>query len=329
VKLAEPLLILEGHGKGLYRAAFSPDGKYMATPGRLGTVRVYDATTGARARTLGVHTASVSDLAFSADGKRLATAAGDHTAKVWDLQTGRAVRTVRTENARPYQAVALSPDGASLATGDFFDGALRVWDVRTGKVRLTTAGHAQGVMRAVYSPDGRRLASAGYEGVVKVWDAGTGKQLLTLAENREAPVWDVAFSPDGKTIATAAIPLGPRTEAVKLWDAATGALLRRIRTDPRDDAYSVAFSPDGKRIASSASAWQGEMQLAGGFRLWDVATGREVLKAMGHDREVTSVAFSPDGKRLATAGLDGKIKIWDVEQLLEGRPARRAKAPGK
>jgi WD40 repeat protein len=127
-----------------------------------------------------------------------------------------------------------------------------------------------------------------------VWDATTGKRLLKVGD---PGVIDVAFSPDGRWLATTGI-----SEA-RVWDSRSGSL-RTTLVGHTGDVFTVAFSPDGKRIATGSSDATA--------RVWDAASGRQLLVLAGHTQRVTGVQFSPDGSRLLTASREGTARVWDV-----------------
>jgi hypothetical protein len=194
---------LRGHTAGLYRIAYSPDGKRLATASIDKTAKVWDAATGKELLTLRGHTLDVMGIAFSPDGTRLATSSHDKTAKVWDAATGQEVLTLRGHTDF-VTGVAFSPDGTRLATSSV-DKTAKVWDLATGKELLTLIGHTGGVGSIVFTADGKRLATSSWndepEHTANVYDVETGKLLLTLTGHTSA-LWDIASGPDGRRLAT-------------------------------------------------------------------------------------------------------------------------------
>ena len=164
-----------------------------------------------------------------------------------------------------------------------------------------------------YSPDGTRLAVASGIGVW-IYDAHTG-EALTLFTGHTEPVLSVAFSPNGKIVASGA---GRKwnwwreDSEIRLWDVDTGERLTTLARPPEIaegaeigqlDVWELVFSPDGKTLATASSD--------GAVRLWDIETGqyRSILE---DGPFVPSIAFSPDGKTLVGGGWDYKIQLWDV-----------------
>src|SRR2546421_431886 len=121
--------------------------------------------------------------------------------------------------------------------------------------------------------------------------------VLTLTGHTKG-VFNVAFSPDGKYLATAS-----KDHTARLWDAATGKEVRTFRGHT-SSLYSVTFSPDGTKLATA-----GEDQTV---RVWDAGTGKEVFRLTGHTSDVHHAAFSPDGQRLASCGSDKLVILWDA-----------------
>jgi len=132
---------------------------------------------------------------------------------------------------------------------------------------------------------------------VRLWDTGTGAALQTL-ESHTRDVWDVALSPDGKTVASASLD-----ETVRLWDTGTGAVLQTLKGHTHY-VRAVAISPDGKTVASAS--------FDGTVRLWNTETGAALQTVEGHTRDVWAVAISPDGKTVASASPDETVRLWDT-----------------
>lgn len=281
-------------------AAFSPDGKLLASGAWEGTVKLWDVSTGAELRSIETGIAHVLCVAFSPNGKLIAGAGVDGPIKLWDVSTGAELR--RIESGRPsVNSVAFSPDGKILASGGRENG-VKLWDVSTGAGLAALDGHFSPV---AFSPDGRILASGSVDSTIKLWDLTTRSDVGALKGHSEF-VRSAAFSNDGKTLAA-----GSGDGTVRLWDVSTGAL-RTLKGHSRD-VWSVAFSPEGKVLASGS--------VDGTVKLWEVSTARE-LRSLNqvHDRPdaVELVVFSPDGKILASGSLySGTLKLWDVEKGAE------------
>ena len=287
----------------------------------------------------GGHPRVYANLAFSPDGKVLACSDRKDddenvpVVKLWDVDKRQVITTLGRPTYR-VSSLAFSPDGKTLATGGRDGGeemTVRLWDVATGKEKASLPAQSQGFCPLAFSPDGKTLASGGDNAGktsgtggrgdnlgVKLWDLTTGKERASL-KGHGGPVVCVAFSPDGKFIASGDGRWAPNGQSwggeVKVWDAATGR--ERVTLGGRGEevmgvVWSVAFSPDSKTLASADTY--------GNVLLWDVQSGKRAarlqrLDPKGEEEDINSawsVAFSPDGKTLAAGTVRG-IMLWDVQ----------------
>jgi RNA polymerase sigma factor (sigma-70 family) len=237
-------------------------------------------------------------VAFAPDGKTLAVGYA-HGAKILEVATGRELVTLPS---RACGSITFSPDGKTVAQGHMLEGrTVTLADAASGQVQAELKGYTMFACSLAFAPDGKTLATGG--DVVRLWDLATRKELRPFKSSgaREHGVYGVAFSPDGKKLASAE----GSDKTVIVWDVATG---KEIRTFKGHTQYviAVAFSPDGKTVASGG----GE----GVIRLWDLETGKERAAIKGTTAGFQSLAFSPDGTLLASAGYgeDKSVKLWDV-----------------
>ena len=154
------------------------------------------------------------------------------------------------------------------------------------------------ITEIAFAPDSNRLAVASSIGIW-IYDAHTGEELALLTGHTRSVI-SVAFSPDGRTLAS-----GSSDETIRLWDATTNEHRQTLRGHT-SWVNSVAFSPDGRTLASGGGDKDNTI------RLWDAMTGTHKDTFIGHTGTVTSVAFSPDGKTLLSGSSDGTARLWDV-----------------
>ncbi len=170
--------------------------------------------------------------------------------------------------------------------------------------RLARAGlpalqeHQWGVACVAFSPDGKLLASAGWDHLINVRDAASGRVLQHLTGHADT-IHGLAFSPDGRLLASAGVD-----KTVRLWDPASGRLVATL-TGHTSTVHAVVFTPDGQFLISAGEDREE------GVKVWDVR-GSQPLYSLSHGDAVHSLALSPDGRRLATGGKDNVIRLWDL-----------------
>jgi len=296
------------HTGAVAGAVFLRDGQ-VASVSWDGSVKVWDTATELVSLQQG-HPGQVFAVALAADGKRLLSAGEDGLVRVWDLATNPEPLVLTCDKGL-IRGLAFSPDSQRLVSAGN-DRTVRIWDLSQPHQPLVVGQHADFGMAALFNPAGSEIITADLQGNVTTWDAATGSEIEPLEPVR-GPLWSLAQSPDGKTLAAA----GYTSNAVVLWDVATGKK-RATLTGHQDRVWSVVFSPDGKLIASGANDYT--------VRLWDAASGKQVASIPVSEQWVFSLAFSPDGKILAIAGGDRRVHLWDVLAKKEREPLGLAPA---
>ena len=200
--------------------------------------------------------------------------------------------------------VAFSPDGEHILSASF-DGVVKIWDGVMGRELRTLKADLTHTSCLAVDPSGTRIASGGHDSIARVWNLATGEQLVEFEGHKETVITDLAFSPDGKRVATA----GGADDTVKIWNAQSGDEIETLRGHT-GLVVGVAFSPDGQHLASVDYE---------AVRIWDANSFEELMVLRGHRAPLSSAAFSPDGVHIASCGHDETVRIWNIstgEELL-------------
>jgi WD40 repeat protein len=261
-------------------------------------------------------------LALAPDGSTLAAAGNNGTADLWDLATGQRRATLQDPGAPRYgiHSLSFSPDGTTVVGHNA--GEICRWVAFSGRRIRATDQPDMGPCRAAVAPDGRTLVTASGQQALQLWEARSGRFVGTLGRHEECS--RVVFSPDGNLVATG----GSRDGTVRLWQVPTGQERGRFKAA----AQCAAFSPDGRWLVTADEA--------GTFRLYELATGRQVWEVRDPWADPATLAISPDGQVLAwvpsplppvapAAVRRERHEPWiSVREAATGRELRRLVCPG-
>jgi WD40 repeat protein len=304
------LATLSGHGGTVTSAAFSPDGKLLATGGTgrgSGQLKLWDSSTGKPVWQKNVHTSHVRGVAYSPDGHTVATASYDGTIGLWDAAGGEQLDTL-TGHEKWVNAVAFSPDGRYLISAGR-DTNTCLWQIhpqgsQRAQLVTTLRGHEMWVMAVAFSADGTKWASASAD---PANGAKPGRVIISSTPGQMKHESQIEMTTGGFALALSSdskmIAVGGNGE-ITIYDASTNKAVRTWKAH-NGKVNAVAFSHDDKILASGSSDKS--------VKLWDAKTGKLVNKIDAHRSQVYAVTFSPDGKRLLTTSRDKTARLWDVE----------------
>jgi WD40 repeat protein len=340
------------HSDEVYSAAFSPDGKMLATAStgpdqgkrKAGTITLWQVENGKELGTCTGHNGPVPALAFAPDGKTLASGGIDSLLCLWDVASQKQLHKPLHLPTSVMQ-LAFSRDGKTILSRGK-ENRLRLWDVAAWQERRGAEGPGQTITAIACSPDGKMVASVSGNGGVWLWEAATGKLLRTF----EYASTLVRFSEDGKSLMA-----GSGFSHLRVWDIASGNIQQDIPL-AGSLARHVAMSVDGKMLASTdgqqielcrigpvgqrrflkvsseAAPTKGRARPPSLFALcfsndgktlyacnsathvlrWDVATGTNLPSIGNQEGGANGMALAPDGRAMATVTRNGALYLWEI-----------------
>ncbi len=310
-----------------YRVAFHPDGRRLVTAtmnySKGFAPQLWDLDSGRLVHSFIGHEGPVSSVSINKSGSLMASASSgravsspsDQTVRIWDIETGREMLVLEHEGSNGVEAVSFHPvDNNTLATA-CYDGTVRLWTIdltghASAEMAIVDQLDAPVVALAFRPPGGRDLAAGTMAGSIHVRRLGAVDKVFEIS-NLGLGVFDVAFSPDGSSLAATYVPEHWAPSYATVWDMETGRVRQKLGVSSY--LFGIAFSPDGSRLATADDDRK--------VVLWNLETGQELLTLRGHTEGVRAVAFSPNGHRLATGGIDQRVLVWDATPFELSNPS--------
>ena len=295
--------ILRGHTKAIYRIAWSPDGRFLASPSYDGTIRIWELESGECKTKLEGDKSGVFCVSWSPDGCRLASSSSDNTINIWETETWKTVGAATGHNALIYR-VAWSPDGQKLASGGS-DGTIRIWDVETWQTSYELKDKASGgVQSLAWSPQGHLLAFGDTAGTIMQFDAQLLRNKETIGKHT-GYAFDMVWTSDGQKLISSG---GNGDLKVRIWDIEKRKEERTLE-GATNSITSVSLSNDERLIAAKCRDNY--------IRLWstnDWSNLTPLFESSQPGSNWAGVAFHPSLPILATLGKeDTVIRIWELD----------------
>lgn len=300
-----------GHQDPINSLDISPDGRYLLSGagdysvengGQDFSVRLWEIETGKEIRRLEGHTSAVMGVDFSPDGRFALSASLDRSLIYWDLTTGEQVYHLQGHTS-PVLAATISPDGqyAVSSSGRVFtdhsqapDNSLRIWDLQSGLEIRRFDANLDSIRTLAFTPDGKLLTGS-LDGTLRLQDIETGKFLFT-AKARLPTILSIESCGDNRQALTSV------EDMLQLWDLVSGIEIR-FYEGFAGTVLNAACSPDGRRIAAT----DGTVIL-----VFDTRTGNLIHRFSGNGQFSNAVAFMPDGRSLVSAGSEGALRVWSL-----------------
>lgn len=260
----QPIRQLTGHDNWMIDADYSPDGRHIATASWDNTVKIWNSGTGELLHTLTEHSMKLNDVTYSPYNGYLATTGKDNVTIIWDTETYQSYRVLHETNLQMNNSdFYYDPHSLHIIIAN--DSKATLWDYESPRKDYEIVHESATITKAIYSPDGKYIATTGYGGPVAViWNASNLKQVKTIGGMNSGDVTNIAYSPSGKWLAvtTNSNPINQDYETI-IYDIESNEIIERLSSH-REPVITAHFSPDGKYLVTSSMDSTAD--------IWDVLT---------------------------------------------------------
>jgi WD40 repeat protein len=311
------IFVTDGHLGAVTAVVYSSDGKLVASASQTGEIRLWDPTTGKDLKKIGGGHFGDVLLAFAPDNRTLAAASDGQPIRLYGVPGGQETKTIPVKDGEAVKSLAFAPNGKTLAVG-FRQNVARLYAVG-GEREPVNLAYTGGVEALAFSPDGKRLAGAGWDKVT-IWDVTTGQPERQLGKAQRVAA--LAFASNNQQLA-----VGNYDATVHVWNVAkdgkgqyvSDAKEPQIFEGHTSAVFSVVFSANNRTLVSGSHDRT--------VRLWEVLNARPIVEWKGHLGPVTAVSASPLGRTVVSGSSDTTVLVWDVTGRAENGALNEIKLP--
>ncbi|MEM7228746.1 MAG: WD40 repeat domain-containing protein, partial [Planctomycetota bacterium] len=308
---------LIGHYRLVFESVVNTNGRLVYSVAQDGSLRSWDAMTGAQRWVQFEDSAGFSSIDLTPDDRILMTTSGDGWLRAWNAATGSRLWSRKTGGR--VRNLIISPDGSFCVAGApaedlpaTFEGAIfGIWDVQTGESLQTIEGHDGGMRRMAFTSDGTRVATTSNDGTVRLWYVPDGTNAGVLHAPGESTPNAVTFTHDDSMLI-----VGHADGLLAVWDVEKETMAWS-RAAHNSTIGSVQLTDDGTRILTSA--WHNPE-----VRLWHIDSGELLLELDSETTGLSDAIFLPNDAGIVTSGMEGKLRIWELSPPVSAQPIRSA-----